>query len=69
MKRIKWGNVFKTILFIAALYVVIHDIYWLFISPIFTSELLSWTYVGFLTFGFSLYYMISFVEDFKKEVK
>lgn len=67
MNKIRWNNVVKTILFVVCLYVVLSDVYFILISPIFTNKLLSWTYLGFVSFGLSLYYMIWFVEEFKKE--
>lgn len=68
-KRIKWDNVFLTIIFILTLGLVLSDIFYLFIYPVFTSKLFSWTWVGFGTFGFSLTYVILFIEYFIEEVK
>lgn len=68
-RRIKWNNVIRTLIFVLALYVVIHDTYVVFISQYFTGYLATWTYFGFVTFGFCLYCVISYCEDFKKEMK
>lgn len=68
-KRIKWGNIIKTIIFLFSLFIVINDIYIMFISQYFTGKLATWTYIGFITFAFSLYYVMSFIEDFKEEMR
>lgn len=67
MKKLRWNNIIKSFIFLITLYIVIHDIYIIFISQYFTGYLATWTYVGFITFAFSLYYTIDFIEEFKKD--
>ena len=68
-KRIKWYNVFGTILFILCLCMVLTDLFYLLIYPIMTSYILTLTRLGVITFSFSLAYVLWFIEYFIEEVK
>lgn len=69
MKRIKWNNVFGTILFVLCLCMVLTDLFYLLIYPIMTSYILTLTWLGVITFSFSLAYVLWFVEYFIEETK
>ena len=69
MKRIKWNNVLKTILFLVALYIVIYDFYYIVISPFVTSYITTWSWIGIITNFASLYYVIEYTIDFNKQMK
>ncbi len=68
-KRIKWNNVFGTILFILCLCLVLADLFYILIQPVITTYITTWSWFGILTFSFSLAYTIWFIEYFIKEVK
>lgn len=63
MKRIKWGNVFKTILFILCLGVVIHDFYYITIYPIITTKITTFTWFGLITNILCVSYITEFIKD------
>lgn len=68
-KRIKWNNVFKTILFILCLCLVLTDLFFIVISPMIDSYITTWSWFGILTFSFSLAYVLWFIEYFIEEVR
>ena len=49
IKRIKWGNIGLSILFVAGIGLLIHDFYMLVINPFFTGELTGYTLNGVIT--------------------
>lgn len=69
MKRIKWNNVFGTILFVLCLCMVLTDLFYLLVYPIMTSYILTLTWLGVITFSFSLAYVLWFIEYFIEEIK
>ncbi len=69
MKRIKWGNVFKTILFVGCLYEVLYDFYNLVIYPFISNRTTTLTWLGLIICILSVSYIHLFIEeilDYKK---
>lgn len=69
MKKIKWVNVLKIILFMVCLGIILHDVYMLTIYSSITGKLCTYTWFGFLTFliacmGAGLLYL-----DFDEQTK
>ena len=50
IKKVKWLNVIKALVFIACVGLVIHDFYMVAISQFFTGVMVGWTMFGFITF-------------------
>jgi hypothetical protein len=63
MKKIKWGNIFKTILFIGCLYMVLYDFYYIVIYPFITTKITTFTWIGLITCILSVSYIHLFIEE------
>ena len=66
MKRIKWGNVLKLIIFLFCIGLIIYDFYMLTIHSFITGNLLSWNYLGFITFCISFIIAGKIYSDFTR---
>ena len=69
MKRIKWYNIFKTILFLAATYMVLYDLYYIIIYPILTTRITTFTWVGLIVCILCSTYIVEFIKDVNKQLK
>lgn len=69
MKRvIKWGNLVNAFLFVGSLLVVLHDLYMVTISELFTGYLVGFTWFGLGTFIAAIVILISSSNELKKEL-
>jgi len=69
IKKNKWINVIKVLLFLIFLLIVVTDLFTLIFIPFFTSELPTWSIFGFITFLFSYTAIGIIVEDFQEQFK
>ncbi len=67
MKKINWINVIKLIIAIICLCTILHDAYMLTIYSSITGKLYGWSWIGFITFIFCLYYIGYFYVDFEEK--
>lgn len=69
MKRvIKWGNLVNAFLFVGSLLVVLHDLYMVTISELFTGYLVGFTWFGLGIFIAAIVILISSFNELKKEL-
>lgn len=69
MKRIKWGNLLKAMLFVVASGVVVYDFYYLVIYPFISNKTTTYTWFGLIICILSVSYIHLFIEevlDYKK---
>lgn len=64
MKKIKWKNVFITMLFLTSGGLIIHDLFMLTIYPIITSYTTTLSVLGCLTLGLAIYVFSNCCEYF-----
>ena len=69
MKKIKWLNVMKSIIFILCVYMILHDLYMLTIYSTITGKLYGWTWLGFITFILFFVVASMIYDGFKEEIK
>ena len=69
MKKIKWLNVMKSIIFILCVYMILHDLYRLTIECFISGKLYGWTWIGFITFILFFVVASMIYEDFKEETR
>ena len=50
MKKIKWKNVFKALIFVFCICTILHDFYMLSIYSFITGKLCSLTWFGIITY-------------------
>lgn len=67
--KVKWLNVLLALIFIFASYIVLHDTYMLTIHSWITSEVIGWTWLGFITFALAFATVGMIINHFAKEVK
>lgn len=69
MKKINWRNVIKSITFVFCIGVILHDIWLVGFSYLFTGASCSFTWYGLITFIFMLIISDFIYEDFKNQIK
>lgn len=69
MKKIKWGNVFKTILFIGCLYEVLYDFYYIVIYPFITTKITTFTWLGLILCILCTTYIVEYIKDVYTYIK
>lgn len=67
--KIKWGNVFKALIFIFCISMVLHDVYMLTVASWVTGKLYGWTWFGLLTFILFCSIAGIIYEDFEEQIK
>lgn len=66
MKRIKWNNVLKAMLFVVSSGIVLYDFYYIVIYPILTSHITTFTWLGLITCILCSTYIVEFIKYVKK---
>lgn len=69
MKKVKWLNVIKSILFIFCVYMILHDLYIVTIKSYITGNMYGWSWLGFITFILFCVVASMIYEDFKEQTK
>ena len=69
MRKIKWGNVAKAVIFIGCMVVVLHDMYMLSIGSMISGNLYGWTPLGLATFILCFLIACSIFDDFETQLK
>jgi len=68
-KKIKWGNVFKAIIFLFCIGVMLHDFYMLTIYSFITNQLAQLTWFGLGTLILAIMTASLIYEDFEEQTK
>lgn len=66
-RRIKWGNVFEALIFIACIILILHDFWMLTVHSWITGEVLGWTWYGIITFFVTNVFASLIWDDFKEQ--
>ena len=69
MKKVKWLNVIKLIIFAFCVGSICRDIYMLTIYSTITGNLVGWTWIGFITFILFIIVAGIIYDDFKEQIK
>jgi len=69
MKKIKWGNIFKTILFFGCLYEVLYDFYYIVIYPIITTKIITFTWLGLIICILCSSYIVEYIKEVYTYIK
>ena len=69
MRKIKWGNVVKAVIFIGCMAVVLHDVYMLTIGSMISGNLYGWSLLGLTTFILCFSIACSIFDDFETQLK
>lgn len=66
-KKIKWLNVLKIVGFIGCLALIVHDLFMVTVYGWITSKLVSWTWLGFITFVIAFIIASILFDDLEKQ--
>ncbi len=69
MKKVKWLNVAKAIIFVYCVGLVLHDSWIVGFSYWFTGQEVGFTWYGLLTYITALFIIDAFIEDFKEQTQ
>ena len=69
IKKIKWGNLLKLIVFVFCIGVIIHDFYMLTLYSFITGKYVGWTWFGLATFILACGFVDVIYEDFRYQIK
>ena len=69
MKRIKWGNVIKGLVFVFCIGIVLYDAYMLTIGSWVSGGMYGFTWLGLITFILFLAIAGSIYDDFEMELE
>lgn len=69
MKKIKWINVVKALVFVFCISMILYDTYMLTIGSWINGELYSWTWLGLITFILFFAIAGSIYDDFEMELE
>ncbi len=69
MKKIKWKNVFKALIFVFCICTILHDFYMLSIYSFITGKLCSLTWFGIITLFINFIVAGVIYDDFEEQTK
>lgn len=67
--KIKWGNVFKALVFVFCVGMILHDFYMLTIYSFITGNLCSLTWFGVITLFINIIIANEIYEDFEEQIE
>lgn len=67
--KIKWGNVFKALIFVFCVGMILHDFYMLTIYSFITGNLCSLTWLGVITLFINIIIASGIYEDFEEQIE
>lgn len=67
--KIKWGNVFKALIFVFCVGMILHDFYMLTIYSFITGNLCSLTWFGVITLFINIIIASGIYEDFEEQIE
>ncbi len=67
--KIKWGNVFKALIFVFCVGMILHDFYMLTIYSFITGNFCSLTWFGVITLFINFIIAGGIYEDFEKQIE
>ena len=67
--KIKWGNVFKALIFVFCVGMILHDFYMLTIYSFITGNFCSLTWFGVITLFINIIIAGGIYEDFEEQIK
>lgn len=67
--KIKWGNVFKALIFVFCVGMILHDFYMLTIYSFITGNLCSLTWFGVITLLINIIIASGIYEDFEEQIE
>ena len=69
IKKIKWINVIKAVVFLFCIVMILHDLYMLTFASWISGELYGWTWYGLLTFILFCSIAGMIYDDFEEQIK
>lgn len=67
--KIKWGNVFKALIFVFCVGMILHDFYMLSIYSFITGNFCSLTWFGVITLFINFIVAGAIYEDFEEQIE
>mgnify|MGYP004599873853 FL=1 len=67
--KIKWGNVFKALIFVFCVGMILHDFYMLTIYSFITGNFCSLTWFGVITLFINIIIAGGIYEDFEEQIE
>lgn len=64
--KIRWDRIGTLAIFVVSSILVLHDIYYILIKPMFSNTTYGWTYFGFITFIIAICISVNSFESIKE---